>query len=155
LALRKDDIDPEKNILYVRHSWSSKDLLKSTKNREQRRVPLQPQVKKLLLDLLTENPHNSANPFIFYSSLPDKPMVPGYLLDELKNACDAVGIDHEKRRIVFHSHRHYYAARMVDRMTAEQVSRITGHKSMAVFEEYADHVIDETPNFSARNIEGV
>jgi hypothetical protein len=32
---------------------------------------------------------------------------------------------------------------MVDRMTAEQVSRITGHKSMAVFEEYADHVIDE------------
>jgi restriction endonuclease Mrr len=32
---------------------------------------------------------------------------------------------------------------MVDRMSAEQVSRITGHKSKAVFEEYADHVINE------------
>jgi restriction endonuclease Mrr len=32
---------------------------------------------------------------------------------------------------------------MVDRMSAEQVRRITGHKSKAVFEEYADHVINE------------
>jgi hypothetical protein len=32
---------------------------------------------------------------------------------------------------------------MADRMTAEQVSRITGHKSRAVFEEYADHIIAE------------
>jgi hypothetical protein len=32
---------------------------------------------------------------------------------------------------------------MADRMSAEQVSRITGHKSRAVFEEYADHIITE------------
>jgi hypothetical protein len=32
---------------------------------------------------------------------------------------------------------------MADKMTADQITRITGHKSRAVFEEYADHVIDE------------
>jgi hypothetical protein len=28
-------------------------------------------------------------------------------------------------------------------MTAEQVSRVTGHKSRAVYEEYADHITEE------------
>ena len=32
---------------------------------------------------------------------------------------------------------------MADRMTADQVSRITGHKNKAVFEEYADHITEE------------
>jgi integrase len=52
-------------------------------------------------------------------------------------------INRKVRNIVFHSHRHYYAARMTDRMTAEQVSRITGHDSMAVFKNYSDHIISE------------
>ena len=52
-------------------------------------------------------------------------------------------VDVTARGIVFHSFRHYYAARMADRMTADQVSRVTGHKSKAVFEEYADHITEE------------
>ena len=32
---------------------------------------------------------------------------------------------------------------MADRMTADQVSRVTGHKSRAVFEGYADHVTEQ------------
>jgi hypothetical protein len=28
-------------------------------------------------------------------------------------------------------------------MTADQVSRITGHKSRAIFDEYADHITEE------------
>jgi integrase len=73
----------------------------------------------------------------------DKPVCGRILLESLKEACRAAGIDPVSRGIVFHSHRHYYAARMADRMSAEQVSRITGHKSRAVFEEYADHIITE------------
>ena len=46
-----------------------------------------------------------------------------------------VVIDVAAREVVFHSWRHYYAARMADRMTADQVSRVTGHNSRAVFEE--------------------
>jgi integrase len=56
---------------------------------------------------------------------------------------DPMYIDCKARNIVFHSHRHYYASRMTDRMTAEQVRRITGHKSEAVFRGYSDHLISE------------
>jgi integrase len=85
------------------------------------------------------------DPFIFYGITKEKPMCNRILLEGLKEACRAAGIEPVNRGIVFHSHRHYYAARMADRMSAEQVSRITGHKSKAVFEEYAGHIITENP----------
>jgi integrase len=236
LALRRSDMDMSltEKVLYIKHSWSSADGLKLPKNGEARKVPLLPEVRTKLLDLLSENPHKkeqdaSENPdkreqdfFVFYGSKKDKPTDNKLLIDSLKEACREVGnnpdgwvtdlaaaggegslwmirgeknasgnlqgkwttpekvaekdllsvinaipaaakgnpieiryrrciqkpdapmvIDPVARGIVFHSHRHYYAARMVDKMTAEQVSRITGHKSRAVFEEYADHVIEE------------
>jgi integrase len=234
LALRESDISLTENVLYIKHSWSFVDGLKSPKNGEARKVPLLPAVRAKLLELLSENPHKkeqdaSENPdkekqdfFVFYGSLKDKPIDNKLLLNGLKEACLEVGnnpdgwvadisavtddgflwmirgernadgilqgtwstpeqidrkniqsvqtnlaasvsgnhieyrykkvmakpcvpmmIDPVAKGIVFHSHRHYYAARMVDKMTAEQVSRITGHKSRAVFEEYADHIIAE------------
>ncbi|MDR2743310.1 MAG: tyrosine-type recombinase/integrase [Treponema sp.] len=143
MALRKNDIDQEKNILYVRHSWNREDGLKTTKNGEDRRTPLLPEVKEKILKLLSENPHGGENPFIFWGRDPDRPGDSAFLLDGLKRALSVIDIEYEARNIVFHSHRHYYAARMVDKMTPEQVVRITGHKSMKVFEEYADHIIDE------------
>jgi integrase len=65
------------------------------------------------------------------------------LLDGLYDALDGIGIDAAARGIVFHSWRHYYAARMADRMEADKLQRITGHRSKAVFEEYADHITEE------------
>jgi integrase len=141
LALRKSDIGEK--ILYVQHSYSTMDGLKSPKNGEERKVPLLPEIRYKLIELLGENPHKVENPFVFYGLLEDKPMDNKILIDGLKAACGAAGIDAGARGIVFHSHRHYYAARMADKMTAEQITRITGHKSRAVFDEYADHVIDE------------
>jgi integrase len=140
LALRRADI--EERALNVRHSWSTYDGLKSPKNGEARRVPLLPQVRALLLDLAEENPHG-ADGFIFYGLLADKPLDGKVLLNGLNNALADIGIDGKERGIVFHSWRHYYAARMADRMTADQVSRVTGHKSRAVFEEYADHITEQ------------
>jgi integrase len=141
LAVRKSDI--EERLLSVGHSWSFIDGLKSPKNGEQRNVPLYPEVREALMELLAENPHQAADPFVFYGLLEDKPMDSKILIKGLKEACSQAGIDAAARGIVFHSHRHYYAARMTDRMTAEQVSRVTGHKSLAVFEEYADHLTNE------------
>jgi integrase len=141
LALRRDDLAD--NFLYIRHSWSFADGLKTPKNGEERKVPLLPQVRKKLLELLGKNPHRVDNPFIFYGLLEDKPIDGKVLLRGFQAACRVAGIDPEARGIVFHSHRHFYAARMADKMTAEQISRITGHKSRAVFDEYADHVTDE------------
>ncbi|MDR1699944.1 MAG: tyrosine-type recombinase/integrase [Lachnoclostridium sp.] len=126
LALRKSDISSAGNVLYIRHSWSFIDGLKSTKTGEKRKVPLLPGVKEKLLELLEENPHEGEYPYVFYGLLEDKPMDGKLLLKGFKQACNSVGIDTAARGIVFHSHRHYYAARMVDRMSADEVSRITG-----------------------------
>jgi integrase len=142
LALRHQDIGGK--ILLVRNSWSYMEGLKETKNGIERRVPLLPEVKQALLEVIRDNPYPAAaRPFIFYGLTPDEPMKPRILLEGLKKACRAAGIDALGRGIVFHSHRHYYAARMTDKLEAEKVCRITGHKSKAVFDEYADHIIEE------------
>jgi integrase len=141
LAVRRSDIGDR--VLLVRHSWSVLDGLKSPKNGEDRKVPLLPEVREALMELLAENPHKADDPFVFYGFLKNKPMDCKLLVEGLKQACSLADIDATARGIVFHSHRHYYAARMADKMTAEQVSRITGHKSRAVFDGYADHLINE------------
>jgi integrase len=140
LALKLGDI--ESRALNVRHSWSAYDVLKAPKNGEARKVPLLPEVRGKLLELAQDSPHGPDG-FIFYGALPDKPMDGKTLLVGLHDALASIGIYGKVRGIVFHSWRHYYAARMADRMTADQVSRITGHKSKAVFEEYADHLTNE------------
>jgi integrase len=99
-------------------------------------------VRAKLLELAGDNPYGPEG-FIFYGSLEDKPVDRSVLLDGLHDALAGIGIDSGARGIVFHSWRHYYAARMTDRMTPDQVSRVTGHKSKAVFEEYADHITEE------------
>jgi len=141
LAVRKSDIGEK--ILNVDHSWSSFDGLKSTKTNESRKVPLLPEVRGKLMELLADNPHNSENPYIFYGLYEDQPVDHKILLKGLREACKAAGIDYKARGICFHSHRHFWAARMADRMEADKLSRITGHKSRAVFDHYADHLIDE------------
>jgi integrase len=141
LAVRKSDIGDR--VLSVRHSWSFIDGLKSPKNGEERKVPLLPEVRQALMELVEENPHEVDDPFIFYGLLEEKPMDSKLLVEGLKDACSRAGIDAAARGIVFHSHRHYYAARMADKMSADQITRITGHKSQAVYEEYADHIINE------------
>jgi len=140
LALKREDI--ENRVLNIRHSWSDYDGLKSPKNGEARRVPLLPEVRAKLLELAEENPFGEEG-YIFYGSLPNKPIDRNVLLDGLHNALTDIGIDAKGRGIVFHSWRHYFAARMADRMTADKVSRTTGHKSRAVFEAYADHITEE------------
>jgi integrase len=140
LALRLEDVG--ERTLNIRHSWSDYDRLKAPKNGEARKVPLLPEVRAELLELAKENPYGPEG-FIFYGTLADKPIDRSVLLDGLHDALAGIGIDAKARGIVFHSWRHYYAARMADRMTADQVSRITGHKSKAVFEEYADHITEE------------
>jgi integrase len=144
LALRKSDLfGGGEYFLNVAHSWSSFDGLKLPKTNEARKIPLLPEVREKLMELLAENPHKSENPYIFYGLYEDQPVDHKILLKGLREACKAAGIDYKARGICFHSHRHYWAARMSDRMEADKLQRITGHRSKSVFIHYADHIIDE------------
>ena len=47
---------------------------------------------------------------------------------------------------MFHSWRHFYASRMADRLEARKIMLVTGHKTRAVFDGYADHSLDSDLN---------
>jgi integrase len=62
-----------------------------------------------------------------------------YLRSETKPAIPT-GIVPGERKIDFHSFRHVYASRMADRMAADKVAKVTGHRSKAAAKIYQDHV---------------
>jgi integrase len=159
LALQVRDIGEDR--LHVRHSWSGIDRLKAPKTNEERTVPLIGEVRTALLELACKNPHGMGpTAFIFWSiSMSDRPMDHAFLLDGLKAALLRLILAEEdlenaekgeqareywrSRRVTVHSWRHYYAARMADRLEARKVMIATGHRNGAVFEAYADHGTEE------------
>lgn len=142
LALQIGDIG--KDRLFINHSWSWIDGLKCTKTGKPRVVPLLPVVKEALVRLAESNPHGKDG-FIFYGLNPKKPMDYHLLLDGLKEALYSIGIDEEervRRNIVFHSWRHYFTARMANKLNARTVQRATGHSTEAMLEHYAEHELE-------------
>lgn len=142
--------------LTVDHSWSDADGLKETKTGEPRVVPLLTEIHSRLVRLLESNPHGSDG-FIFYSTLPDRPMDGKLLTSALKEAFIRMKAstalypegapedraralrEWKERNLCFHSWRHFYSARMADLIDARKVMLATGHKTASVFEAYAEH----------------
>jgi integrase len=155
LALQVRDIGDDR--LNIRHSWNKWDTLKGTKTDKERTVPIIPSIRTSLLDLARSNP-NEAGPstFVFWSaSNPERPMDPDRLIDGLRAALLRLKVSEsemkdkskvkaakeywKRRLVVFHSWRHYFAARMADRLEKRKVMLATGHSDGAVFDAYADH----------------
>ena len=152
LALRKSDIGVD--TLNIAHSFGRLDGLKCPKNGRKRVVPLLPEVKAALLDLLRDNPHDGDDPFIFYSSSPDCPVDSNVILIGLKYALDAIKVDYKHRNICFHSWRHFFCSKMTEKIDGEKVAKVSGHISESVFRKYADHIefknIQEVGNVAAQ-----
>jgi integrase len=111
-------------------------------------VPLLPEVRTALLDLLKDNPYETDDPFIFLSTLPDKPTDPQIILEGLKDALGKIGVDYKSRNIVFHSWRHFFCSKITQVIDSEKAAKVSGHISDAVFKKYADHI-------EAKNIQDV
>ena len=115
-------------------------------------MPLLPEVRTALLDLLKDNPHSTDDSFVFYSLQPDKPCDCKVLLNGLKNAMDTVNmefmdmakkvklekpeiaIDYKGRNITFHSWRHWFCSKITEIIDGEKVAKVSGHLTEAVFE---------------------
>jgi len=138
LALRRSDISTD--TLHIAHSYSPFDGLKCPKNGHKRVVPLLPEVRAVLLDLLKDNPYESDDPFIFYSIRPDKPTHPQIILEGLKDALRKINVDYKSRNICFHSWRHFAISRLTDVIDGKKIARVSGHLSESVFRKYADHI---------------
>jgi integrase len=156
LVLRRSDIGTD--TLDIAHSYSYLGGLKCPKNGKKRVVPLLPEVRIALLDLLKDNPHDVDDPFVLFSLLPDRPIDPKVILKGFKKALDTVNteylraaqkanlekpeiqIDYKSRNIVFHSWRHYFCSKITQQIEGEKVAKVSGHLSEAVFKKYADHI---------------
>lgn len=158
VALQPTDIKEDR--LMIRHSWSFADGLKKPKNGEERVVPLLPEVREELINLLMQNSHPDKQ-FIFYGPKPDKPMNIDVLSKGLSHAYIEIKLTEDdrnekdekkredkrenirqamiKRGICFHSWRHFYTASLADRIEMRSVQLATGHKTTAMAEHYANH----------------
>ncbi|MCR4940777.1 MAG: tyrosine-type recombinase/integrase [Treponemataceae bacterium] len=143
-ALRRCDIGDD--MIYVRRAWSPVDGLKCPKNGKERKVPLPPEVRKELLDLVSKNPHKNmfaeSDGFVFWGTMPDKPLVSNQITEGFKNALHSIGITEkmrEERNIVFHSWRHFYATTIAHDVDEKHAQMVLGHETPAMTKHYADH----------------
>jgi integrase len=152
VALKVEDVGEE--YLTVEHSFSRYDGLKSTKTEEDRIVPVIPSIRDAMLNLARLNPHD--NGYVFWGNKKDQPCNPSTPSEKLKEMLLRLRAGEnpsseelkkakaywEKRNVVFHSWRHFYAARMTDKLEARKVMLATGHKTEAVFRGYSNHALE-------------
>lgn len=142
-ALRKKDIG--QHCLYVNHSWNALEGLKTPKNGETRIVQLPfPAITEKLLELAGSNPFSSGmDAFIFYATIPNKPIEEHIFRNGLHDALEKIGMSKEdSKKYCFHAWRHFYAAYMKDRINAKLLQSQTGHKTLAMLEHYSNHKIN-------------
>jgi integrase len=142
-AVRIQDIDP-RGAIYVNHSWDDRHGMSIPKWNSTRIVPLIPEAKAAIQDLLNFKRWGDPRPtdVLFWGTNRERPLTKRGILQQFRLALGRIGITPEevtRRNIVFHSWRHTYNSNMRGRVPDEQLRRVTGHKSEAMTDRY-DHV---------------
>lgn len=141
-ALRKCDLG--ESCLYIRHSWNDIEGLKCTKNGEDRIVRLPfPGLSQKLLELAESNPYSAdMDAFVFFSTIPNKPIESRCFLSSLHSALEKIGLTKENaKKYCFHAWRHFFASYMRDKVSEKLLQSQTGHKTLAMLEHYSEHKI--------------
>lgn len=134
--------DLGENCIYLKHSWNAKDGLKSTKNGENRIVFVPfPNIINALKRLAETNPYNNGlDAFIFYATIPNKPLENRIFLKGLRKSLIKIGMKEENaKQYTFHAWRHYFSVYMKDRVNDRILQLQTGHKEIEMLEHYANH----------------
>lgn len=147
LALRGQDVDFENGRIYVRHSWSIEDGLKSTKNGDER-IAVCPfeLITGLLKGLLDKNPYDIPDDekFIFWGTLKDKPVYKNTLLKSLRHELKELGMsDEEVKKYTFHSCRHDFITTLIHNgANMKAVQSNVGHRTIEMTEHYSNHALE-------------
>lgn len=142
-ALKPRDIG--ENCIYVRHSWNDEEGLKCPKNGEERTVQIPfDSVISDLAALYEKNPfREGADEFIFYSTMPHKPIDADILIDGLRDALTKIGLKEETaKKYTFHAWRHFFATYMGGKVETKLLQMQTGHKTKMMLEHYQSHERD-------------
>lgn len=120
-GLQVRDIDSDKYLITIRHSWHRTGFLKSTKTNLIRKVPVAHNIILRLLVQAQRCPGANEETFVFWSKANDyKPFLPQYYDDGFFEALHKIGVSEKERKernIDFYSLRHFcatYLANMTD-----------------------------------------
>lgn len=141
-ALRMEDIGADR--IYVRHSWSKYEGLKSCKNGEEREVPITAQMRELLMTQGMFNPHGEGlKGFVFFGEKPSQPVDAKTWLKCLRRVQEQIGYS-APREICFHSWRHLWCSRVSDVVSDKRaIMSVSGHRTETMLNHYAAHIEEE------------
>ena len=137
-GLREGDIHAE--YIEVSHTWSPRFGLGPTKTGRPRIVPIPSLIAAELAQLITENPRQGENRFVFYSIRPDQPMNQREATEALYTVLGKIGIDEATRKergLDFHAWRHTFNSLLIDRrIPLQAVQSVTGHLTDEMTQRY-------------------
>ena len=146
-GLQVRDIDSEKDLITIRHSWHRTGFLKSTKTNLIRKVPVAHNIILRLLVQAQRCPGANEETFVFWSKANDyKPFLPQYYDDGFFEALHKIGVSEEERKernIDFYSLRHFCATYLANMTDMRNVQAVLGHTTPAMTKHYANHMTDE------------
>ena len=146
-GLQVRDIDSEKDLITIRHSWHRTGYLKSTKTNLIRKVPVAHNIILRLLVQAQRCPGANEETFVFWSKANDyKPFLPQYYDDGFFEALHKIGVSEEERKernIDFYSLRHFCATYLANLTDMRNVQAVLGHTTPAMTKHYANHMTDE------------
>lgn len=139
-ALRLKDLGD--SCIYINNSWNLADGLKPTKNKERRVAYIAfPQLQKALFDLAYSNPYSEGpDGFVFFASIPKKPIESRTWLEDLRTMCVRAGMsEQDVKKITFHGWRHFFATYMHGTVEDKLLQQTIGHKTHTMLEHYSNH----------------
>jgi integrase len=115
--------------------------LTPTKDKEQRAVPIMPQLYAEIETLLTAPPDT----FLFsFHPAKSQPITANRLNEWLQRRLDSLGIsDRRERNITFHSGRRFFNTLLRRRVSGDVLRKMTGHDSDEMTEHYTDYLPDD------------
>lgn len=138
-----------KNIIsdYIRitGSWNTRTgtFKNGTKNgQEERKVPIPPSIQEEIQKLIASSPYPlDPENFLFWAkTTPYAPVQDRIISKGFHDALRQIGIDEDerkRRRIKFHSHRHFFNSLLVEsRIPLQKIQQLTGHLSNSMTQRY-------------------
>lgn len=127
IALQKTDI--EENCFNVRHSYSSKFGLGSTKTKINRYVPIP---KDLQLNI------SNNQQWLLQSNVnSDKPITAHSVYMTFRKICESIGINTEERGITIHSLRNFFISYLQgENIPLQKIKAVVGHKDVDITDWY-------------------
>ena len=154
-ALRVCDI--HENRISVSHSWSRKNRLKCTKNRESRDIPILPCMYNEIMAYIRQMELYKLDCLLLPGKNTEIPYDSVQIRKDFQKMLEIIGIDEKTRKergIVLHSFRHLLAKNLVEKGANKAIGmKILGQKTSRVFDKYASHVDKETFKLMSKAIE--